>query len=235
MDILTFKIVYILYEIAEKYKKVTLILRFIYLSKNLNLLKKRQQLPQEQFIDEDYFIYCLEAVPNIETVKVTEANKNLEQLTMQYRMASIYKTCDTIEGLEASLNALVSDDHNFKDYEIIYLVIAGEANSICLNDYYYSLQEIAEIFEGRLKGKILHFSNAKVLDLDEEEAQYFLDITGAKGVSGYGNEFNGISSSNLDKAFFNLFKEDENMLEVVEELHQKYYNVCKLLDFRLYY
>jgi hypothetical protein len=199
------------------------------------LLEKRQQLPLEKFIDTDYFIYCLEAVHEIETDMVTEAQENLEQLVMKYGVASIYKTCDTIEGLEASLNALVLDDHNFKDYEIIYLVITGEANSICLNDYYYSLQEIAEIFEGRLKGKILHFSNAKILDLDEEEAQYFLDITGAKGVSGYGNEFNGISSSNLDKAFFNLFKEDDNMLGVVEELHQRHYNVCKLLDFRLYY
>jgi hypothetical protein len=199
------------------------------------LLKKREQLPQEQCTDEDYFIYCLEAVHDIETDKVTKAQKNLEQLTMQYGVASIYKTCDTIEGLEASLNALVLDDHNFIDYEIIYLVITGEANSICLNDYYYSLQEIAELFEGRLQGKILHFSNAKVLDLDEEEAQYFLDITGAKGISGYGNECNEITSSNLDKAFFNLFKDDENMLNVVEELHQRHYNVCKLLDFRLYY
>ena len=199
------------------------------------MLKKIQQLPQEQCTDADYFIYCLEAVHNIETDEVTEAQKNLEQLTSQYGIASIYKTCDTIEGLEASLNTLVLDDHNFKDYEIIYLVITGQANNICLNDYYYSLQEIAEIFEGRLKGKILHFSNAKVLDLDEEEAQYFLDITGAKGVSGYGNACNGVTSSNLDKAFFNLFKEDENMLDVVEELHQRHYNVCKLLDFRLYY
>ena len=192
-------------------------------------------MPQEQLTDADYFIYCLEGVPDIETDKLTEAQKNLEQLAMQYGVASIYKTCDTIEGLEASLNALVMDDHHFKDYEIIYLVMTGEANSICLNDYYYSLQEIAELFEGRLKGKILHFSNAKVLDLDEEEAQYFLDITNAKAVSGYGNEFNGLSSSNLDKAFFNLFKEDDNMLDVVEELHQRHYNVCKLLDFRLYY
>jgi hypothetical protein len=199
------------------------------------LLEKIQQLPQEQFTDADYFIYCLEAVHNTETDEVTEAQKNLEQLTSQYGIASIYKTCDTIEGLEASLDALVSDDHNFNDYEIIYLVIAGEANSICLNDYYYSLQEIAEIFEGRLEGKIVHFSNTKVLDLDEEEAQYFLDITGAKGVSGYGNACNEITSSNLDKAFFNLFKEDENILDVVEELHQRHYNVCKLLDFRLYY
>ncbi|MBU2905582.1 MULTISPECIES: DUF6642 family protein [Arenibacter] len=199
------------------------------------MLEKRRQLPQEQFIDADYFIYCLEAVHEIETDKVTEAQKNLEQLAMNYGVASIYKTCDTIEGLEDSLNALVLDDHHFKNYEIIYLVMSGEANSICLNGYYYSLQEIAEIFEGRLKGKILHFSNSKILDLDEEEAQYFLDITGAKGVSGYGKEFNGISSANLDKAFFNLFMEDDNMLDVVEELHQRHYNVCKLLDFRLYY
>ena len=199
------------------------------------MLEKRHQLPQEQTIDEEYFIYCLEGVHDIETDKVTEAQENLTQLAMKYGIASIYKTCDTIEGLEDSLNALVLDDHNFKDYEIIYLVMSGEANSICLNDYYYSLQEIAEIFEGRLKGKILHFSNAKILDLDEEEAQYFLDVTNAKAVSGYGNAYNGVSSANLDKAFFNLFKEDDDMFDVVEELHQRHYNVCKLLDFRLYY
>lgn len=199
------------------------------------MLEKIPELRQGQFIDTDKFIYCLEEVDDIETDEVTEAQKKLEELALQYGVASIYKTCDTIEGLESSLNALILDDHHFKDYEIIYLVFKGEANSICLNDYYYSLQEIAEIFEGRLDGKILHFSNAKILDLDEEEAQYFLDITGAKGVSGYGNEFNGITSSNLDIAFFNLFKEDENMLDVVEEMHQKYYEICKLLDFRLYY
>ncbi|MEL0650416.1 DUF6642 family protein [Algibacter sp. TI.3.09] len=199
------------------------------------MLEKRQQLPQEQVIDTDYFIYCLEAVEDVEIDTVTEAQKKLDQLTSQYGVASIYNTCDTIEGLEDNLNALVLGDHNFKDYEIIYLVITGEANSICLNDYYYSLQEIAEIFEGRLDGKILHFSNAKVLDLDEEEAQYFLDITGARGISGYGNASNGITSSSLDIAFFNLFNEDDNMLDVVEDLHQRHYKLCKLLDFRLYY
>ncbi|WP_298497673.1 DUF6642 family protein [uncultured Algibacter sp.] len=199
------------------------------------MLEKRQQLPQNQVIDTDYFIYCLEAVKDVDIDTVTEAQQKLAQLTSQYGVASIYKTCDTIEGLEDSLNALVLGDHNFKDYEIIYLVITGEANSICLNDYYYSLQEIAEVFEGRLQGKILHFSNAKVLDLDEEEAQYFLDITGARAISGYGYASNGITSSNLDIAFFNLFNDDDNMLDVVEELHQRHYKMCKLLDFRLYY
>lgn len=197
--------------------------------------KKSNQLAQEQQLDVDYFIYCLEAVNDIKTDVITEAQKNLEQLTMHYGISSIYKTCDTIEGLEDSLNALVTNDYNFINYEIIYLVIPGEGNSICLNDYYYSLQEIAEIFEGKLIGKIFHFSNAKILDLDQEEAQYFLDITGAKAISGYGNVYDGLSSSNLDIAFFTLFNEDENMLEFVEQLHQKYYTACKLLDFRMYY
>jgi hypothetical protein len=32
-----------------------------------------------------------------------------------------------------------------------------EENNICLHDY-YSLEEIAELFEGKLRGKIVHFS-----------------------------------------------------------------------------
>jgi hypothetical protein len=186
-------------------------------------------------MDYDQFIFCLEAVPDVETNSITEVVKNLEQLAFEQGIASIYKTCDTIEGLEESLNALLYDDHNFKDYEIIYLVMPGEGNNICLNNYYYSFEEIAEIFEGKMKGKILHFANAKILDLSEDEAQYFLDITGAKAVSGYGATVPNISSSPIDKAFFSLYQEQDDVVEVVEELYQKNYALCKLLDFRLYY
>ncbi len=156
------------------------------------------------------------------------------------RVERLIETADTVTGVadigQESLNALLYDDHNFKEYEIIYLVMPGEANSICLNDYYYSFQEIAELFEGKMKGKIIHFANVKILDLDNEEAQYFLDITGAYAISGYGSKYNRISScSTIDKAFFSLCQEIDDVVEIVEELHQKHYALCKLLDFRLYY
>ena len=183
---------------------------------------------------DDKFIFCLEAVADVETETVTEVVKNLEQLAYEQHIDSIYKTCDTIEGLEESLNALLYNDHNFRNYEIIYLVMQGEGNNICLNDYYYSFEEIAELFEGRMRGKIVHFANAKILDLTDEEAQYFLDITGARAVSGYGVA-HALTSANLDKAFFTLFKDEEDIFEIVEELHQKHYALCRLLDFRLYY
>ena len=199
------------------------------------MLEKKSLVRQEPLMAVDYFIYCLEGVDDIENETVTDSHKSLKQLAENFGVASIHKSCDTIEGLEDSLNALILDDHHFKDYEIIYLIMEGEPNSICLNGYYYSLQEIAELFEGRLSGKILHFSNAKVLDLDPDEAQYFLDITGARAISGYGNEYNGMTSAHLDKIFFYLYKEDDDVLEVVEELHKRHYAACKLLDFRLYY
>jgi len=186
-------------------------------------------------MDYENFIFCLEAVVDVENETATEVVKNLELLAFEQGIDSIYKTCDTIEGLEESLNTLLYDDHNFKNYEIIYLVMPGEGNNIRINNYYYSLQEIAELFEGRMKGKILHFANAKILDLNEEEAQYFLDITGAKAISGYGELSGKVTSSGLDKAFFSLFEDEDDVVEIVEELHQKYYALCKLLDFRLYY
>lgn len=183
----------------------------------------------------EQFIFCLEAVSDIENTTETEVEKHLVNLAFNHEIPSIYKSCDTIEGLEESLSALLYDDHNFKNYEIIYLVMSGEDNTICIHDYYYSLEEIAELFEGKMKGKIIHFSNLKTLELTNDEAQYFLDVTGAKAISGYGAKFNNLKSYQLDQAFFKLYQDDENLAEVVETLFQKHYALCKLLDFRLYY
>lgn len=186
-------------------------------------------------MEDEKFIFCLEAVKDVHNDTATEVFTNLQQLAFNQGIGSIYQTCDTIEGFEESMNALLYDDHNFKNYEIIYLVMPGQENSICINNYYYSIEEVAELLEGKMKGKIVHFSNAKPLDLSAEEAQYFLDVTRAKAISGYGEESTATTSSALDRVFFSLFEDDDDLKEVVEELHRKHYTLCKLLDFRLYY
>lgn len=188
------------------------------------------------YMESEKFIFCLEGVPDVDKASATEVVKILEHIAMHQGIASIYKECDSIEGLEESLGNLLYDDHNFKDYEIIYLVMPGEPNNICLNDYYYSMEEIAELFEGKMKGKVIHFANRKILDLTDEESQYFLDVTGARAISGYGSDLNEISStSTLDRVFFSLYQDNDDLKEVVEELFQKHYSLCQLLDFRLYY
>ena len=159
----------------------------------------------------------------------------------------------TVPGLPASegaLRAALRHDLTLVDHvsNPLSRELIDWADLILTNGHFYTVnpeQLRAEALAVK-DGKILALGNAKdmeayqgpttkVLDLDEEESQYFLDITNAKAISGYGHAYEGISSSDLDKAFFNLFREDDNMFDVVEELHQRHYNICKLLDFRLYY
>ena len=187
-------------------------------------------------METENFIYCLEAVPDVDTEETTEVVNILEDMALTQGISSIYKTCDTIEGLEESLSFLLHEDHHFQDYELIYLVLPGEANSILINGYYYSIEEIAELFEGQMKGKVIHFANLKVLDLTDEECQYFLDVTGARAVSGYGFHSESLSSAfTIDRVFFSLFYENDDLREVVEQMFRKHYKLCRLLDFRLYY
>ena len=186
--------------------------------------------------DIENFIYCLEVVPDSERTETTEVLTILEDIAFNQKITSIYKACDTIEGLEESLNYLLYDDHNFKDYEIIYLVLPGEANNILINGYYYSIEEIAELFEGKMDGKVIHFANKKMLDLTDEESQYFLDVTGARAISGYGVPSHHMTSAfTIDRLFFNLFYENDDIKEVVQRLFYKQHKLCQLLDFRLYY
>ncbi len=180
------------------------------------------------------FIFCLEAIPDSENPIDTKTFKGLEQLALQ-GIDSIYNYCDSIEELEERLAVLVYDDTHFKEYEIIYLVMQGNKNAIQFNDYNYSLIEIAELFEGKMKGKIIHFSNSKPLDLSQEEAQYFLDVSGARAISGYGLNSVSVNSLPLDQLFFSLYQNEDDLKKVVELLHQKNFMACRSLDFRLYY
>ena len=186
-------------------------------------------------MENEKFIFCLEAIPDLDNNDTTEVVKILEDIALQQGITSIYKACDTIEGLEESLNILLYEDHNFKHYEIIYLIMPGEPNNILINDYYYSIDEIAELFEGKMSGKIIHFANKKILDLTDEESQYFLDVTGARAISGYGNLSEISSTTTLDRVFFSLYQENEDFKEVVEMMFQRHFNLCTSLDFRLYY
>lgn len=180
--------------------------------------------------DSDFKIYCLEALPKHQSTILP----SLEKLTLQYGITTIYQTCDSIESLETNLNILLFEDRNFHEYEIIYLVFEGFENKIKIDNYNYSLEEIAEIFEGKLKGKQVHFANTMQLNLDTETAQYFLDITGATALSGYQNAA-PILSTFLDNLFFSLCYDDDDAIKITKTLYQKDYTLAKTMGFTLYY
>lgn len=185
-------------------------------------------------MNNNHFIYCLESVDDVEFQKKSLVLNSLESLALQYGLTNVYKSCDSIEGFEESLSTLLYEDKHFKDYAIIYLVLEGSGNQIKLGNYYFTFEEIAELFEGKLKGKIVHFANTLCLDLEEETFQYFIDITGAKAISGYGNRV-PILSTILDNLFFSINEEEDSIFKIVEGLYEKQYALCTSLGFKMYY
>lgn len=184
--------------------------------------------------DDDFKLFCLECVEDIEEQKDSQLLDFLEHLAREFQITNVYKTTDSFEGFEESLTNLLYHDKYFRDYKIIYLVFEGERNQIQIDDYYYSLEEVAEIFQGKLTDKIVHFSNTMNLDLEDESFQYFIDVTGAKALSGYVNP-SPILSTILDQYYFCLAKEIDDEEELVHALFDKHSILAQKLGFRLYH
>ena len=180
------------------------------------------------------YVFCLEALDNMNALHQSAVLTWLEQLAVQYNIANVYQSCEDIEDFESSLQILLREDKLFMEYTILYFVLDGRGNQIEINNYYYSFEEIAELFEGKLQDKIIHFANSFILNIDEEQAQYFIDVTGAKGISGYGMQA-PIFSTVLDGFYFNLCQQYDDPIELVETLFEEKYALAKSLDFRFYY
>lgn len=183
---------------------------------------------------QNHYIYCLESVPDIEAPSESVVLPSLEALALQYGITNVYKTCDTFDCFEESISTLLYEDKNFKEYKIIYLVFEGRGNKIKIDDYFYTLEEIAEYYEGKLKGKILHFANTLQLDIEEETFQYFLNVTGAKAISGYARAVPVLSMA-LDNLYFSLSQEYDDVVELTEELFKKQGAISEAMGFRMYY
>lgn len=184
--------------------------------------------------EEGYRIYCLESVDDVENFSNSETLNFLEFLALEKQITNVYQVCDHFEGLEKSISNLLYADKYFNDYRIIYLDFNGDSERIEIDGYFYTMEEIAELFEGKLKGKIIHFSNKKIVDLPEETFQYFLDVTGAKALSGYTKKSH-IASKILDQHFFEAYKNNDEVVDLVEELIDKQAALCNLLGFQMYY
>lgn len=186
-------------------------------------------------LDPHFKLYCIESVPDMEEQTHSQVWSFLEELAHRFDIHNIYKACEDMESLEASLDQLIyEDDIDTSDFLIVYFILEGQGNEIILDDSIYRLEEIAEMFEGKLKGKIIHFANTKSLELTEETFQYFLDVTGATAISGYAHE-TPIFSAALDLHYFSLYREIDDVVDLVHKLYETHAKLYHAMGFRLYY
>ena len=181
--------------------------------------------------EQDMRIYCLEGMGALPGVSVETI---LAQWALDFGLTSIHGPCESMEMMESYWHHWVREDRQSGRYPALYFVVGGHSSVLEVDGYQYDLYELADAFEGKLTGKRLHFANTKQLVLDEETAQYVLDVTGAQSISGYAHRV-PLLSFDLDGLFFALSQQYASVVELTEVLHEKQYAACKMLGFTLYY
>lgn len=179
-------------------------------------------------------IFCLEGDWKENLKHKSSILPALELLELNTGIQSIYKTCGSYGEFEVRLKQILADKRKYDSFEIIYLAFHGRKNHIIIGEVDYSLEEIAKTFEGRLDGKMIHFGSCKTLSIGEEQAKYFLEVTGAKAISGYGKNVAFISSTVVDILFFEMFQKFERLHSIRDNMHKHYGDLFRALDFKFY-
>ena len=119
-----------------------------------------------------------------------------------------------------------------KRFSIIYLAFHGSKDCIYLgNDkHVLSLEEIAEVANGCLENKIVHFGSCQTCK-SVSSLSDFKESTTAKFVSGYKKDIDWIDSTILDLAYFSNLDELTRKGAIENRMSSKYADLHERLGF----
>ena len=116
----------------------------------------------------------------------------LDLLAGQKQINFIHKDVATADELKHYLRKWLQKQ--YQAYNIGYMAFHGAPGALCVGKEDVSLDELAEIIDGKGSGRILYFGSCSTLATDQEdEIKQFLKETKIKAVCGYSATFLGLS------------------------------------------
>lgn len=185
-------------------------------------------------------IFCLETEWYFSKVRLQDPFSSEPLLMMMentYDWKYVYRRVATREELTYSLRRLKLA--SFSSYDVVYLTFHGEQNCIILEGegkspqrYLVSFDELADILDGALAGKFVHFSSCETLS-SELDARRFKRLTKAKLISGYTKTVNNMRSSIADLSYFDILQNYSSGY-IKKAMLNKNKDLCNELGFVIY-
>jgi hypothetical protein len=91
-------------------------------------------------------------------------------------------------------------DRRVRTYGTVYLAFHGTRKGLDVGDHPVSLDDLAESI-GKLPGGVVHLGSCSVLKRNAESARRFLEVTGARLLSGYERDVEWLDSAAIDTAW----------------------------------
>lgn len=149
---------------------------------------------------QEKFIYCLEGNWNKHPKSNQSIKPILDLLYSFSKVKYIYHKCPTKEDFIKGLETFTQK--RYSNYTVLYIAYHGRRNRICFGNEYITLKEIANVLEGKLNGKIIHFGSCSTLNTSEKNITDFITRTGCSFISGYQKDVEYIDSSAFELLYF---------------------------------
>lgn len=178
-------------------------------------------------------IYCLEG-DWTDNLTIPQTIKSaLEFLEVNSGIKFIHKNCVTKEQLSHYLKRYRLK--KYQKYSICYLAFHGDPNLIYLGKEKITLDDLADIVEGDLTNKIVHFGSCSTLSINAKLIKRFIRKTNALSVCGYTSDVDFLPSSIFDMLFFEMCQEYKDMRCVDRDMKKYYGKLIRHLGFRFIY
>ena len=175
------------------------------------------------------YIYCLEGSWH----KTPRSNQSvkpiLELLNTFHKVKYSYRRCLTKDEF---INGLRTFTHKrYSKYTILYVAYHGLKNGIYIGKEFITLKEIANVLEGKLYSKIVHFGSCSTLRTAEANILNFINRTDCSLISGYKKDVGYIDSSAFELLYFEALQKYRSLGKMKVAVEEKYSKLISALRF----
>ena len=178
-------------------------------------------------------IYCLEGNWDKHPRSTKSIRPILELLKTSSKVKYIYHRCLTKEEFLRHLSDFTK--LRYSNYSILYFAFHGRSNRIVLGKEEILLSELADVLEGKLNGKIVHFGSCSTLKTSQNNIDDFLNRTSCINISGYKKRVDYVSSTAFELVYFDFLQQFVNIKQVNKKVCLEYKTWSKALEFIMYY
>jgi hypothetical protein len=181
-------------------------------------------------------IFCLEGDwhPDLRQKDTIENALKFMETASGMKIKYIHRHCSTPQELENRINEYTKK--RYAQFSIFYLAFHGVPNGLKLSPKnILSLDELAEMADGKLQNKILHLGSCETLNISRPQIKKILKKTGALCISGFKKEVPFVSSTIFDVLYFEMCQYYKQMNVIEKHMKNYYGKLMKELQFVMVY
>lgn len=175
-------------------------------------------------------VFCLEGPWDGLLTERSSVRPLLEVLEGRKVIEFAHRDAATVEEFEYYLRQWAQKQ--YRRLSLGYLAFHGEAGSLIVGRTRYSLEQLGDLLDGLLAGRVLYFASCGTLAVDVERIDSLRAQTGARAVCGYTEDVDWIESAAFDLNLIDSLTWYDRIDAGFRYLQKHHAGMCERLGFR---